>query len=97
MSQRSLIVAVLAAASILCGIVLALGMLKLASDSTRWLILFPFALAWVVWEPLMRLRARAYDGNASQQSRMERRAALLIAILIGLGVILVVSLGWLNV
>jgi len=79
------------------GVAAALGVASLPGDWSRWGLVASLGAAWVLWELLMHARARAYRATPPTTSPSANRMAIGIAVLIGLGVVIAVVLGWLNV
>lgn len=97
MTLRTAIGVILGVAAALFGVAAALGVASLPSDWSRVGVVLSLVGAWVLWELLLRVRARAYGGTAPPApSPAANRMAIAIAVLIGLAVVVAVALGWLR-
>lgn len=98
MTLRTIVAAVLGVAAATFGVAVALGIASLPSDWSRLGLLISLAVAWILWELLMRVRARAYGATPPPAaSPAANRMAIAITILVGLAVVIAVALRWLNV
>ncbi len=97
MTLRTAIGVILGLAAALFGVAAALGIATLPSDWSRVGVVLSLVAAWVLWELLLRVRARAYGGTVPPApSPAANRMAVAIAALIGLAVVVAVALGWLR-
>lgn len=97
MTFRTAIGVILGLAAALLGVAAALGIASLPSDWSRVGVVLSLGAAWVLWELLLCVRARAHGGTMPPaRSPAANRMAIAIAVLIGLAVVLAVALGWLR-
>jgi hypothetical protein len=94
---RTAIGVILGVAAALFGVAAALGVASLPSDWSRVGVVLSLVAAWLLWELLLRVRARAYGGaTPTVPSPAADRMAIAIAVLIGLAVVVAVASGWLR-
>jgi len=94
---RTTIGVILGVAAAVFGVAAALGVATLPGDWSRVGVVLSLVAAWLLWELLLRLRARAYGGTTPPApSPAANRMALAIAVLIGLAVVVAVASGWLR-